>query len=288
MSAVMSELPLMLFTALAPVSAGAFVALALAFATTKFSDDQLKKIDRMTAIPLVVLFAGFVCSFFHLANPLHVLGVFAGTGSSPLSNELLAGALFTALAVVYWACSLAGKLRGMARVALAAVLAVASLAFVCLIGAAYMVDTIVSWNTPLSIVQMLGYALLGGTALGVLVIGLSGSLDTARTGSFRSAAFTALGAGLALAVVGVCVQVARVSSLSNALASGAILAAEATAPLVIGVVLMVAAAAAAFFALRGKGSRVLMATAPALATVGVFSARLVFYSVQMSAGICIS
>ena len=64
---MMAELPLALFTTLAPIGAGAFIALAVAFFTTKFSDEQLKKIDRMTTIPVVVLVAGFICAFFHLA-----------------------------------------------------------------------------------------------------------------------------------------------------------------------------------------------------------------------------
>ena len=107
---MMAELPLALFTTLAPIGAGAFVALAVAFFTTKFSDEQLRKIDRMTAIPVVALVAGFICAFFHLASPMHAFGVFAGVGASPLSNELLAGVVFAVLAIVYWIVALAGKL----------------------------------------------------------------------------------------------------------------------------------------------------------------------------------
>ena len=45
MEAAFAELPLALFTTLAPIGAGAFVALAIAFLTTPFSDEQLKRID---------------------------------------------------------------------------------------------------------------------------------------------------------------------------------------------------------------------------------------------------
>ena len=121
---MMAELPLALFTTLAPVGAGAFIALAVAFFTTKFSDEQLKKIDRMTTIPVVVLVAGFICAFFHLASPMHAFGVFAGLGASPLSNELLAGVVFAVLAIVYWIVALAGKLGEGARKGFAAVVAV--------------------------------------------------------------------------------------------------------------------------------------------------------------------
>ena len=67
MEAAFAELPLALFTTLAPMGAGAFIALALAFFTTTFTDDQVKKIDRMTLIPFVVVLVGFAASFFHLA-----------------------------------------------------------------------------------------------------------------------------------------------------------------------------------------------------------------------------
>ena len=115
MEAAFAELPLALFTTLAPMGAGAFIVLALAFFTTTFTDDQVKKIDRMTLIPLVVVLVGFAASFFHLASPLHAAGVFAGIGSSPLSNEILVGSLFVVLALVYVILALAGKLSGAAR-----------------------------------------------------------------------------------------------------------------------------------------------------------------------------
>lgn len=135
---MMAELPLALFTTLAPIGAGAFIALAVAFFTTKFTDEQLKKIDRMTTIPVVVLVAGFICAFFHLASPMHAFGVFAGLGASPLSNELLAGVVFAVLAIVYWIVALAGKLGEGARKGFAAVVAVMAVVFACFTGAAYM------------------------------------------------------------------------------------------------------------------------------------------------------
>ena len=55
MEAALNELPLALFTTLAPMGAGAFVALACALFTTTFSDEQLRKIDRFMAIPLIVV-----------------------------------------------------------------------------------------------------------------------------------------------------------------------------------------------------------------------------------------
>lgn len=282
---MMAELPLALFTTLAPVGAGAFIALAVAFFTTKFSDEQLKKIDRMTTIPVVVLVAGFICAFFHLASPMHAFGVFAGVGASPLSNELLAGVVFAVLAIVYWIVALAGKLGEGARKGFAAVVAVMAIVFACFTGAAYMMETIASWNTPMVPVAVLGFSLLGGICLGVLVLALSGALEDAAKGGFKMAALAVLIVGLVLGVAGLLVQVMSVFGMGNAMVDGADLVAAASAPMWIGVVCMVVAAAAAFMALRNTKSTALAAAAPVLAIVGVFAARLAFYAVQLSVGL---
>lgn len=284
---MMAELPLALFTTLAPIGAGAFIALAVAFFTTKFSDEQLKKIDRMTTIPVVVLVAGFICAFFHLASPMHAFGVFAGLGASPLSNELLAGVVLAVLAIVYWIVALAGKLSEGARKGFAAVVAVMAVVFACFTGAAYMMETIASWNTPMVPVAVLGFSLLGGVSLGVLVLALSGALADAAKGGFKMAALAVLVIGLVLGVAGLLVQVMSVSGMGNALVDGADLVAAASAPMWIGVVCMVVAAAAAFMALRNTKSTALAAAAPVLAIVGVFAARLAFYAVQLSVGLYI-
>ena len=284
---MMAELPLTLFTTLAPIGAGAFIALAVAFFTTKFSDEQLKKIDRMTTIPVVVLVAGFICAFFHLASPMHAFGVFAGLGASPLSNELLAGVVFAVLAIVYWIVALAGKLGEGARKGFAAVVAVMAIVFACFTGAAYMMETIVSWNTPMVPVAVLGFSLMGGVCLGVLVLALSGALEDAAKGGFKMAALAMLVVGLVLGVAGLLVQVISVSGMGNALVDGADLVAAASAPMWIGVVCMVVAAAAVFMSLRSSKSTALAAAAPVLAIVGVFAARLAFYAVQLSVGLYI-
>lgn len=284
---MMAELPLALFTTLAPIGAGAFIALAVAFFTTKFSDEQLKKIDRMTTIPVVVLVAGFICAFFHLASPMHAFGVFAGLGASPLSNELLAGVVFAVLAIVYWIVALAGKLGEGARKGFAAVVAVMAVVFACFTGAAYMMETIASWNTPMVPVAVLGFSLLGGVSLGVLVLALSGALEDAAKGGFKMAAPVVLVVGLVLGIAGLLVQVMSVSGMGNALVDGADLVAAASAPMWIGVVCMVVAAAASFMALRNSKSTALAVAAPVLAIVGVFAARLAFYAVQLSVGLYI-
>ena len=285
MEAAFAELPLALFTTLAPIGAGAFVALAIALLTTPFSDEQLKRIDRMTLIPLVVVIMGFAASFFHLASPLHAPGVFSGVGASPLSNEILVGAIFTVLAVVYVVCALTGRLSGGARKVLVVVVAASALVFACFTGLAYVMETIASWNSPLSPVQIVGFALAGGIALGTLVLALSGALPTALQGAYRQAALIVVVAGAVLALVGLCGQAALVGSLANPHVAGADLVAAAMPWLAGAVVCLVLGCAATVVALRGRSAVVAAVSASTLVVVGVFVARLVFYGLQLSVGL---
>lgn len=285
MEAALNELPLALFTTLAPMGAGAFVALACALFTTTFSDEQLRKIDRFMAIPLIVVLAGFVASFFHLASPLHAPLVFAGVGSSPLSNEIVAGCIFTVLAVVYWIMGVTGKLPASARKGFAVVVAVAAIVFACFTGLAYVMDTIASWNSPLVPVQFAGFALTGGMALGALVLTLAGALDDAAKGSFKTVALAVVAAGVVLAVVAFCAHVMGVSGLSNALENGADLVSEVTSFVVLAAVLLAASGVATVLAVRGMSPTALSLVAVVLAVAGIFVARLVFYAVQLSVGL---
>lgn len=285
MEAAFAELPLALFTTLAPLGAGAFVALALAFLTTPLTAEQIKNIDRMTLIPLVVVLVGFAASFFHLADPLHAPFVLSGIGHSPLSNEIVVGSVFVVVALVYVVLALMGKLTGSARKGFAVVVAAVALVFAVFTGLAYTMDTIASWNTPLVPVQVLGFALVGGMALGCLVLALSDVLADALKTAFKAAAVVGVLVGLVLAVAGLCGQVMAVSTMMNALTSGADLVAVVMPWLVAGILCLIVSAVAVVVALRGASPVVVLAVGSVVAVAGIFLARLVFYAVQLSVGL---
>lgn len=284
MTAAFNELPLALFTTFASIGAGAFIALAVAFFTTSFSGEQLKKIDKLTLVPAIVVIVGFIAAFFHLANPAAAFGVFAGIGRSPLSNELCVACLFAVVMIVYVIMALTGKLGG-ARKGLAAVLAVLAVVFAAFMGMAYSIPTVPTWSTPWPIIQMLGYALLGGVALGVCVIAFAGALPEAAKSSFKGAGIAIAVIGLVLAVAGLGMMAAGASDVNNAVASGANLVSGAMVSLVVAIACLVAACAAVFMALRGASGTALAAVAAVLACVGVLAGRLVFYALQISVGI---
>ena len=109
MESMFAEMPLALFTTFSSIGAGSFVALAAVAFAAKLDDTGAAKLDRLSIIPFLVACVGFACAFFHLATPLNAFGVFSGVGSSPLSNEIVAGVVFMVAAAVYVALALAGS-----------------------------------------------------------------------------------------------------------------------------------------------------------------------------------
>lgn len=274
-----SETPLAVFTTLAPMGAGAFLVLACLIAAAKLDDEALARLDKLSIVPFVVSAIGFIGAFFHLANPLHAFGVFAGIGTSPLSNEVAVGVVFMAVALVYVALAFMGKLTASSRKAFSLVVAVLALVFMVFCGLAYMMDAIPTWNTPASIVQMLGYGLLGGSAFAALTCGLA-HIEVSQKARVVVVAFVAV--GLVLSLVGFGMQIMAASSIANIWG-----AAIDLVPAIWGMFAVLAVCGVVALALIVAGGKknfplAFSAAACALVVVGVFLARIGFYGLYMS------
>lgn len=284
MTAAFAELPLAVFTTLAPVGAGAFTVLAFVLGCGESDAESRVRFDRFFFAPLIVVCLGFAASMAHLADPSHMAGALAKVGSSPLSNEVCVGTLFVVLALAYCAATASGKLGEGMRAALAWFAAAAGAAFAVFTGMAYMIPTIASWSTPLNIVQMLGYALVGGSAFVAAALSASGMKAAFDAASYPLVLKIAALVGAALALVGVFGQLALVAGMLNAVQTGSDLVSAAAPAAVTGVVLL-AASAAATVRFASKGSAALAGFAVLLALGGVFAARLAFYALQISVGL---
>lgn len=274
-----AETPLAVFTTLAPMGAGAFLVLACAFFASKVDDDALVRIDKMTLLPVGVAIAGFIGAFFHLASPLHAFGVFSGIGSSPLSNEIAVGVAFMALALVYTVLAVTGKLSSAARKALVVAVAVLAVVFMAFCGLAYMMYTIPTWNTPASIVQMLGYGVMGGAALGALALGCA-RIEVAPR--LRALVVALCATGLVIGAIGFGMQAMLAGSVSNIWGSAADSVPALWGMFAVFVACGVAATAFVFVAGRRDFAIAPSAAAFAFAVVGVFIARIAFYGLFMS------
>ncbi len=281
METAFAELPLALFTTLAPIGANAFIILCIAAFAGKLNEEQLKKMDKLAIIPALVVLVGFICSMFHMANPANAIGVLSHIGSSPLSNEICVGIIFFVVMAVFVILAMAGKLNEGARKGLLVVVSVLAIVFAAFCGMAYMMNTIISWNTPFTVIQMIGFALIGGAALGSLVLAIAGVLEDVLKNARKVVIAVAL-IGALLAVVGLIGMFITVGGLTNSTTTGAALTSGVFLPLLCSVVCIVVSLVA--LAVQ-KGAVLQPAAATILAVAGVFVARLVFYALQMSVGI---
>ena len=274
-----AEAPLTVFTTLAPMGAAAFIVLLLASMRGVYVEGASQRIDKLSAVPVAVVLLGFVGAFFHLANPLNAFYVFDGIARSPLTNEVLAGCVFVVAAVAYAALAFSGKLADGARKAFLAVVAVLAVVFAVFCGAAYLMDTIPAWNQPSTIVQMLGFALAGGAALGSLVLALA----KADTSALCVPAFALSLAGAVLAIAGFGMQLAACADIYTIW--GASIDAVPLAWVVLAVLAagLLASSCLVLAALkRNPASTALLAVASVLAIIVVFFARIAFYGLHVT------
>lgn len=76
MDAVIKELPLALFTTLASVGIGAFVAMFCAIYINKsMGAGSIKRLDKLTVVPIVFCVVALICAFFHLGDPMHAFNI---------------------------------------------------------------------------------------------------------------------------------------------------------------------------------------------------------------------
>lgn len=287
MEAAFSEMPLALFTTFAPMGAGAFIALAVAFFTAKFDEAELKKIDKMSCIALGFVIVGFIASLFHLTNPMNGFGIFSGLGTSPLSNEVVVGIVFVVLALVYCVLAVMGKLAEGARKGFAAVVAVAAVVLCVFTGMAYMMVTIASWNTFLVPVQILGFGLIGGAALGSFIVSLGGGAAKLAEGSAKTALIAVAAIGLVAGIGGLAGMAGATSGMANAMFAGADLVSAAMPFIIIAAIALVVACVCVVMFVRGKNAAMMSGIAVVCAFVGILCARFAFYAMELSVGLYI-
>lgn len=221
MDLALLQLPMVLFTTLVPMASGAFIGLAIAFLTTRFTAEQYDRIDRWTLLPMVILAVGYIASFVALGSPQYAMSLFQGVDIAPLSFVGLAGMLFVALAVVYWIIAMTGNLPERPRTVFASVVGVASLLLSLSIGLMYANSAVITWSSPLVPLGIMGFAVAGGVPLGALVVALGGGMPVARLTRFTAAAIVAAFIGVVIAIFAVSAQLLFAQSTLSAFFAGA-------------------------------------------------------------------
>ncbi len=280
METAFAELPLVVFTTLAPMGAAAFVAFALASFSAEYADGQAQRIDKMALAPFIVALVGFAASMFHLANPLAAFGAIVGIGRSPLTNEIVVGGVFMVAALVYVVLAYTGKLADV-RKPLGAVVAVLAVVFCAFVGFAYMIPTVSSWNSAMLPIEVVGYALVGGCAFGALALAGADAEAKAAGKALRIAAI----AGAVLAIVAVAAQLVALGNTATPVASGAGIVATVAPFAVVGLVLIAVAAAEQVRGFAKGMTRAIAVRALIEVAIGAFLVRLAFYAMYLSVGV---
>lgn len=285
MDAVIKELPLALFTTLASVGIGAFVAMFCAIYINKsMGAGSIKRLDKLTVVPIVFCVVALICAFFHLGDPMHAFNIVNTIGASPMTNEIVAFCVFLVLALVYWLVALAGKLEKHGpRVVFSGVVALFGLISCIMMGLAYALPAIPIWNSPWGTVQVLGAMLLGGALLGGAILNMSvrdTPLEGEADGRIR---LLAMLGGLVL-VIGTAVLFGMGASAKSAMIDVAANTGTLIIPLVLVIAFSIVAVATAFL---GKGAKrtAWLACGTIIALVAIFLARGIFYGVQIGIGL---
>lgn len=285
MDAVIKELPLALFTTLASVGIGAFVAMFCAIYINKsMGAGSIKRLDKLTVVPIVFCVVALICAFFHLGDPMHAFNIVNTIGASPMTNEIVAFCVFLVLALVYWLVALAGKLEKHGpRVVFSGVVVLFGLISCIMMGLAYALPAIPIWNSPWGTVQVLGAMLLGGALLGGAILNMSvrdTPLEGEADGRIR---LLAMLGGLVL-VIGTAVLFGMGASAKSAMIDVAANTGTLIIPLVLVIAFSVVAVATAFL---GKGAKrtAWLACGTIIALVAIFLARGIFYGVQIGIGL---
>lgn len=286
MEYALQELPLALFSTLAPMGAGAFTLLAVAFFTCDLDEAALKKVDRLTVIPLIFVVVGFICAFFHLASPFNAFGVFSNVGSSPMSNEILMGVIFCVVAIIYWIIVLAAKLSDGLRKGLCTVVAILGLVFCIFVGLAYGMDTIPSWDNFAVPLSTLFYGLLGGCAVGMTVIYGAGCAS-ADAKSFNTVALVLSWCGAIGSALFFALNMGIASGVSNNMMLGSDVIGLILPWVITAIVVIILAGVALMLEIRKVRASFYPWIAVVVAFIGILIARLAFYAAEISIGLSI-
>ncbi len=170
---MLHELPLVIFTICAQMSAGSFVVLGLIHLFgAKVDPDVMDRVSdpALYAIgPLLVL--GLAASTFHLGSPIRAANALRHVGTSWLSNEIVSGIVFLILGAAFAVCQWRKWLPARARQALAVLAAAAGLFLVYAISRVYSLRTVPAWDSSHTAVRFFATAfLLGGFAVAATLV----------------------------------------------------------------------------------------------------------------------
>lgn len=158
------ELPLVIFTVLAQSAVGCWLIFTFVLCREN-NQASCNYLNKAIFVLLALLGIGFISSVLHLGMPLRAFNSLNQVGTSMLSNEIASGALFFALAGLYWLLAVLGKMpQSLAKLWLI-LTALVGLVFMYMMNNLYHISTVPTWNTALTSWHFYLTVVIGGSAL---------------------------------------------------------------------------------------------------------------------------
>ncbi len=271
-------MPLALCTTFSLIGAGAFMVLAV------LPDGPLRRpqvrgnVDVLCIMPCLAVVLGLVAACFGFQDQSTAVALLRGHGGAALVLAAVADVLLACAAVADCLCVNFGKAAEGWRRALLRVVGVLAALFACASGLAHLAAP-EPWATLATPLQMLGFSLLGGSALVTLMLEKAGALDDP---SVKRSLTVAAVLGAVLGIGGFSAQVLAVSGMIGAAGAGADLVRAASMHIAVGIICLVATLVFEAMAIRMKEKGFHSVIAVASGFVGVFCLRLAFYALQFA------
>lgn len=198
METALTEITLVLFTTIAPAGVVGYLIMGIAMFSGR-DDVRARRIGRYLVVPLAFVITGLIASATHLGTPANALYVATGIGRSPLSNEVAAAVAFLALGGVFWFLSFREDISVLFKKCWLTITLFAGIALILFISLAYSVDTVPTWNLPITPATLWAAAVASGPLVGLL--GLCASRVGISSAFVRACLAIVLLAGIAGAVL---------------------------------------------------------------------------------------
>ena len=274
------ELPLVLFTTIAPSGAVAYAVLAALLLSGRTRPEDVRRMEKVLGVPIVIVLGGLVASASHLGTPTNALYVLTRIGKSPLSNEMAAIVVFLGFASALWLYSFAEAPNRAVKKSLLVLSLIGSLVFLVCAGYAYspFMSAIVTWALPTVPAGLVLTAIVGGPVLALTVMRVAGirTHGIPMTSSLVALSIVALIASTATFVA----QGLAYVQISNYVVTATELVPQYW-PMVVSYALLCAGGIAAVSTRTRPGSFI----ASTLVLGGIFVMRFAFYMSYMTEGI---
>ncbi|MDH2999802.1 hypothetical protein A1D23_06805 [Chelonobacter oris] len=284
MNAGLHELPLVFFTVLAQSAVGATMMTAVYLLCGKSPSPQRYRVVRLFFIPLLLLGLGFAASVLHLGSPWRAFNALNRIGSSALSNEIAAGAVFFLLTGIYWLLHMLKKMPVVLDKIWLLLLMISGIVFIYTMSSVYLISTVPTWNNGYTAAAFMLTAVIAGFTLAYALLRFGG----VEPASLRPVLWLLLLA-LLLSVLLAILQVFSLADIQTSVQKATALIPHYSQMVMLKIMLLFAGLGLLYYSVRNpRLTALLLCSSVALMLAAELLGRILFYGLHMTSGTAIA